>query len=96
MEHTRLFIFGTGEDTVVIMGSADLMTRNLHHRIEVCVPVKDAACKKELLDYFDIQWSDNSKAVQLLQDNQHAAVLNNNGHEINAQHSIYQYLKNRI
>ncbi|MEO6252359.1 MAG: polyphosphate kinase 1 [Ferruginibacter sp.] len=96
LEHTRLFMFGTGEDTLVIMGSADLMTRNLYHRIEVCLPVRDAACKKELLDYFDMQWSDNSKAVQLLPDHQYTAVEAENGQLVNAQQTIYHYLKNRI
>jgi len=93
LEHTRLFIFGTGDDAVVYMGSADLMTRNLHHRIEVCAPIKDARCKKELLDYFDMQWSDNSKAVQQLPDQQYLSVNGSNGHKVNAQSSIYQYLK---
>ncbi|MEO6540424.1 MAG: polyphosphate kinase 1 [Ferruginibacter sp.] len=95
LEHTRLFIFGTGDDTLVLMGSADLMTRNLYHRIEVCFPVRDTVCKKELMDYFDMQWSDNSKAVQLLPDNQYTEVAGENGHQVNAQQSIYQYLKNR-
>lgn len=95
LEHTRLFIFGTAADTIVFMGSADLMTRNLHHRIEVCVLVRDDTCRKELLDYFEIQWSDNSKAVQLLPDQQHAAVAGHNGKIVNAQDSIYQYLKNK-
>jgi len=96
LEHTRLFIFGVAEDSIVFMGSSDLMTRNLHHRIEVCAQVRDAACKKELLDYFEIQWSDNNKAVQLLPDNHHASLVSNNGHTVNAQENIYQYLKNRI
>ena len=96
LEHTRLFIFGTDEEAVVFMGSADLMTRNLHHRIEVCVPVKDVNCRKELLDYFDLQWTDNSKAVQLLPDNRHEPVACNNGHSNNAQENIYRYLKNKV
>ncbi len=96
LEHTRLFIFGAGEDAAVYMGSADLMTRNLHHRIEVCAPVKDARNRKELLDYFAIQWSDNSKAVQLLPDQQQVAVKGLNGHTVNAQQSIYLYLKNKV
>ena len=41
LEHTRLLIFGAGDNAEVIMGSADLMNRNLNHRIEVCVPVKN-------------------------------------------------------
>jgi polyphosphate kinase len=96
LEHTRLFIFGTDEDAMVFMGSADLMIRNLHHRIEVCVPVKDNNCRKELLDYFDIQWSDNSKAVQLLPDNHYTTVRAESGHLVNAQQSIYQYLKEKV
>ncbi len=96
LEHTRLFIFGAGDDAIVIMGSADLMTRNLHHRIEVCFPVRDSNCRKELMDYFDMQWADNSKAVQLLPDNQYKKVEPTNGHIINAQQSIYQYLKERV
>ena len=96
LEHTRLYIFGAGDDALLIMGSADLMTRNLYHRIEVCLPIRDAACRRELLDYFDMQWADNSKAVQLLQDNQYKKVEPLNGQIINAQQTIYQYLKERI
>jgi polyphosphate kinase len=96
LEHTRLFIFGTDEEALVFIGSADLMTRNLYHRIEVCFPVRDTACRKELLDYFDIQWSDNNKAVQLLPDNQYATLTGENGLIINAQQSIYQYLKDKL
>lgn len=94
LEHTRIFIFGSDENAVVYIGSADLMTRNLYHRVEVCVPLKDAGCRKEILDYFDIQWSDNDKAVQFLPDQQTVSVPGENGANINAQQSIYQYLQN--
>jgi polyphosphate kinase len=96
LEHSRLFIFGDGEDAVVIMGSADWMTRNLHHRIEVCLPIKDESCRKELISYFDIQWADNSKAVQLLPDNKFAPVNNAGVENINAQQIIYSHLKSKI
>lgn len=96
LEHTRLFIFGSDEDALVFMGSADLMIRNLYHRIEVCIPVRDEICKKQLLNYFEIQWSDNNKAMQLLPDQQYALVAGNNGHSVNAQQSIYRYLKNSV
>lgn len=95
LEHSRLFIFGADEDAIVFMGSADWMTRNLYHRIEVCFPVRDAASRKELMDYFDIQWADNSKAVQLLADHQYKHPEPINGSVINAQKNIYQYLKDR-
>ena len=47
------------------MGSADLMTRNLYHRIEVYVRIKNENCKKELIKYFTKQWHDNDKSVTL-------------------------------
>ena len=93
LEHTSLLIFGAGENAEVIMGSADLMNRNLYHRIEVCVSIKTPACKKELLDYFGIQWADNDKAVELLSNLEQKKA--EGVAETNAQRNIYNYLKNR-
>jgi polyphosphate kinase len=97
LEHTRLFIFGAGNNPEVIIGSADWMIRNLYHRIEVCVPVINTGCKKELIDYFEIQWSDTDKAVVLSHalEQQHS-VESIQGEKLNAQHSIYQYLQKRV
>jgi polyphosphate kinase len=90
LEHTRIFIFGR-EEPEIIIGSADLMTRNLHHRIEVCVPVLEPNCRKELVDYFDMQWKDNDKAVMLSSDMDQIRVRNDSP-VFNAQQSIYNYL----
>ena len=95
LEHTRLFIFGEGDTAEVVMGSADLMNRNLYNRIEVCVKIKNPECKKELIDYFEIQWADNDKAVVLM-PNLEQKRINMTGNEvINAQRTIYQYLQNK-
>ena len=92
LEHTRLFIFGAGDDAVVVMGSADLMTRNLRRRIEVCIDIKDQNCREQLIHYFQLQWQDNAKTSRIL----------NNGEQLrqtvsgvahNAQNDIYDYLK---
>ena len=87
-------IFGAGEEAEVIMGSADLMTRNLYHRIEVCVAIENQQCKKELLDYFEIQWKDNDGAVALLPNLEQEKILDGK-EKTNAQQTIYNYLKNR-
>jgi polyphosphate kinase 1 len=94
LEHTRIMIFGAGENAEVIIGSTDLMTRNLYHRIEVCVAIKTPECKKELLDYFEIQWKDNDSAVMLL-PNMEQKKVESDGEKINAQQEIYNYLKNK-
>lgn len=92
LEHSRLFIFGAGEDAVAIMGSSDLMTRNLRRRIEVCIKLKDARCRQQILDYFSIQWADNTKAVMLLpnMEQQRIPVISE---ERNAQNELYTYLQ---
>lgn len=92
LEHSRILIFGAGEDAVVLIGSADLMTRNLSRRIEVLVPIKSEKYKKELIDYFDIQWKDNDKAVFLLPAYQQEKVQAGTDAKYNAQLSIYNYL----
>jgi polyphosphate kinase len=97
LEHTRLFLFGAGDNPEVIMGSADWMTRNLHHRIEVCVVIKNIECKQELTDYFKMQWRDDDKAVLLSPNLEMHPVIVAEGHEkVNAQYSIYKYLQERV
>jgi polyphosphate kinase len=95
LEHSRIFIFGCDEDCEVIMGSADWMNRNLHSRIEVCVPVKDRNCRQELLDYFKLQWQDTDKAVVLSSTMENMKEMDDDVQGVNAQLAIYDYLKNR-
>lgn len=62
LEHSRFMIFCNGGDEIVYISSADLMPRNLDHRIEVTCPVFDKKIKAEFRKIFDLQWSDNVKA----------------------------------
>jgi polyphosphate kinase len=94
LEHSRIFIFGTGDDCEVITGSADWMNRNLHRRIEVCVPVENSECKKELIDYFELQWNDTDKSV-VLDDSMQQRKTVTAGPTLNAQQAIYDYIKQK-
>ena len=62
LEHSRIYIFGIGEDVRVYIGSADWMTRNTLRRVEVAVPVYDQGLKQRLLRIFDVMWRDNRQA----------------------------------
>lgn len=62
LEHTRIFSFYNEGKPDVFIGSADLMTRNLDHRIEVVLPIADEKVKKQLLQIMELQWNDNVKA----------------------------------
>ncbi len=50
LEHSRVYWFENDGDPEVFIGSADLMDRNLHHRIEVLVPIEDPDWKAWLFD----------------------------------------------
>jgi polyphosphate kinase len=91
LEHSRIYIFHNGGDEEVYSGSADLMTRNIHRRIEVIFPVKDAAIKQQLKDMVALQWKDNVQSVTL-QSNGTLLPVQNNEPPTNAQDIMYEYV----
>jgi polyphosphate kinase len=68
LEHSRLFIFEAGKETTYLMGSADLMPRNLDHRVEVIAPVEDTRAQQRLVAVFDALLGDNAQAWELGSD----------------------------
>jgi polyphosphate kinase len=68
LEHSRLYCFEAGERKTYLLGSADLMPRNLDHRIEVVVPVEDHRVRNELELIFKELLADNTQAWQLRND----------------------------
>lgn len=67
LEHARVFIFHNNNQEEVYMGSADWMNRNLHRRIEVCVPVYVPALQQQLKDIIQLQLKDSTNAQQAIQ-----------------------------
>ncbi|MBR4163368.1 MAG: polyphosphate kinase 1 [Solobacterium sp.] len=61
LEHSRIYIFGTGRNRKMYISSADFMTRNTEKRVEIAMPVLDAGIRKELEEYVRIYLSDNVK-----------------------------------
>jgi polyphosphate kinase len=68
LEHSRLFVFEAGEEATFLLGSADLMPRNLDHRIELLTPVEDSRAQQELSRAFDVLLADNASAWELSPD----------------------------
>ncbi|HXQ88674.1 MAG TPA: polyphosphate kinase 1 [Solirubrobacterales bacterium] len=68
LEHSRIYAFRRGEETRVLMGSADLMPRNLDSRVELVTPVEDAALKAEMLDVLERCLADNANSWELGSD----------------------------
>ena len=68
LEHSRIYAFQRGDETQVLTGSADLMPRNLDHRVELVTPIEDEALRAELLDVLERCFADNSNAWELGSD----------------------------
>jgi polyphosphate kinase len=68
LEHSRVFIFEAGDEAAYYLGSADLMPRNLDHRIEAVVPIEDQRARQELKRAFDTMISSNVHAWELKSD----------------------------
>ncbi|HEY0387862.1 MAG TPA: polyphosphate kinase 1 [Gaiellales bacterium] len=60
LEHSRVFGFEAGDAEDYYIGSADLLPRNLDHRIEVLAPVKDGRLREELSSVLDVLFSDDT------------------------------------
>ncbi len=65
LEHSRLFAFDAADRSVWFMGSADLMPRNLDHRVEVVTPIEDVAIQAELSSTFEALWRDTATSFEL-------------------------------
>lgn len=68
LEHPRIFLFGTGADQKIYIGSADMLTRNTEKRVEVACPVYDETIRKQLTHMLKIMLADNVKARELKSD----------------------------
>jgi polyphosphate kinase len=65
LEHSRFFIFDAGAKRTFLLGSADLMPRNLDHRIELLAPVEDGRAQQDLVRAFDVLLADNASAWEM-------------------------------
>ena len=89
LEHSRIYIFGNGEEAQYYIGSADFMTRNTVKRVEVAAPVYSERLKKRLQDLFDLMLSDNEKARKEDAKGTYS-VVECKGQPINSQELLYQ------
>ncbi|MGI8684634.1 MAG: RNA degradosome polyphosphate kinase [Acidimicrobiales bacterium] len=81
LEHSRIFAFGNGKPgpTRYLIGSADMMQRNLDKRIEVVVPVEAPDLQARLQEILAVDLADDTLAWQLHGDGQWSKVRTEKG-----------------
>lgn len=94
LEHSRLYYFFSGGEEKVYISSSDFMARNLDRRVEVAAPIYDPKLKAELIDFFNLQWRDNS-AVRLLDNNLENRMIPRepDSKVVRSQVDFYEYLR---
>jgi polyphosphate kinase len=95
LEHPRLFIFENAGENKVYISSADFMIRNLDSRVEITCPIYDEDIKKELIDTFEISWSDNVKARIISKDSKND-YRRNDKPLVRSQFKTYEYYKEKL
>ncbi len=92
LEHSRVYIFGNGGKEIIYMSSADWMTRNLEHRIELAFPLYDEECRKQIRTIIDLQLMDCNKARRINETQNNPYVLRKTL-PVQSQADILTYLK---
>jgi len=91
LEHSRVYYFHNGGEEEIYIGSADLMPRNIDHRVELLVPIRDPAMLRHLRDdLLTLYLSDNVKARQMLPNGTYVKKKIGNRSSVNAQEFLLE------
>ncbi|MDC5803856.1 polyphosphate kinase 1 [Vibrio europaeus] len=94
LEHPRVMVTYNNGDPQVYISSADWMTRNIDHRIEVATPIRDERLKQRIIDIINIHFTDTVKARWIDKEMSNSYVARGNRKKVRSQIAIYDYLKN--
>ncbi len=75
LEHSRIYSFEAGDRSTVLIGSADLMPRNLDRRVEILTPIENARARQELQAILDSVFADDVHAWALAEDGSWAPLV---------------------
>lgn len=92
LEHSRALMFCNDGKPLAYTTSADWMARNMDGRVEIACPIRDRALRKQLLDYFDLQWRDDVNA-RLWDTDDANRRLPHHGKSFDAQLGIREWLR---
>lgn len=95
LEHSRVLIAENAGKPLVYISSADWMSRNLDHRIEVGTPILDPRIKQQISDIMEIHFTDTVKARKIDASLSNDYVSRGNKKKIRSQLQIYSYIKQK-
>lgn len=88
LEHSRIYCFGEGEDRIMYISSADLMTRNTDRRVEIATPILDKDIENKIYGMLQVMLADNVNARRLLPNGDYEKA-ERSGDKVNAQDAAF-------
>ena len=74
LEHARIYCFGRDAEELMFLSSADFMTRNMDHRVEVGCPIDSPQVRQKIHRIIELQHMDNTKARRMRSDGTYRRV----------------------
>ena len=75
LEHSRIYSFGKGEDRILYISSADLMTRNTAKRVEIACPIEDPEIKDRIIEDLEIMLKDDIKGRKINEHGDYEKII---------------------
>lgn len=96
LEHGRVYYFRNGGDEEYFIGSADLMKRNLEHRVEAVAPIEDPSMRSELRLLLDTYLNDQRSAWEMNSEGNYVQRQPASADEPNSQTKLISYAEDRV
>ena len=93
LEHSRIFIFGIGEQQRIFMGSGDLLNRNTRRRVEVFAEVRDGDPRREILHLVDAIRMDNQNSWEMLSDGSYVKDNSDHAEPLDSHTYLHHYFE---
>lgn len=93
LEHSRIFIFGTGEQQRIFMGSGDLLNRNTRRRVEVFAEVRNGDPRREILHLVDAIRMDNQNSWEMLSDGSYVKDNSDHAEPLDSHTYLHHYFE---
>ncbi len=93
LEHSRIFLFGTGEEQRIFIGSGDLLNRNTRRRVEVFAEIKSAPARRDILHLVDTIRMDNQNSWLMLPDGSYRREANEHLEPLDSHLSLHEYFE---
>ena len=96
LEHSRVFYFCNKGADEYLIGSADLMKRNLESRVEVVTPINRKSLKNELRLILDTLLDDDVDAWEMQSDGSYIKRDCKSPGAVGCQHQLIEYAQSRL